>query len=157
VNPDWDAVRQAEGARLEALAVLTARLGRCADLDELLTMSLDSLYELFGFDHSMLLMLDETRTSLYTIASRGYEPAGIGSEVKVGVGLIGMAAAQGRALRVGNLGRMIAYARIARQTADPDSDGTEIPLPGLSSVASQMVAPATVMGHTVGVDRKSHV
>jgi hypothetical protein len=151
VSRHSDPERRTEVARLEALAALTARLGRSADLDELLTVSLEALDELFGFDHSMLLMLDETGTSLYTIASRGYDRAGIGSEVEVGAGLIGMAAAQGRTLRVGNVGRMIAYARIARQAAHPEDDGTEIPLPGLSSVASQMVAPAIVMGRTVGV------
>ncbi len=137
--------------RLEGLSALTGRLSQCGDLNELLTVALDSLQELFGFDHSMLLMLDETGTSLYTIASHGYEPAGIGSEVRVGVGLIGMAAAQGRTVHVANLRRMMAYARLVRRAADPDGDDTEIPLPGLSSVASQVAAPAIVMGQTIGV------
>ena len=151
MTPRSPSARGAEVERLDALSGLTVRLGRCADLDALLTMALDSLHELLGFDHSMLLMLDETGTSLYTIASHGYEPAGIGSEVGMGVGLIGMAAAQRRTVRVANLGRMIAYARLLRRAADPDGDETEIPLPGLASVASQIAAPAIVMGQTVGV------
>jgi len=151
VNPGSETARPTECPGLESLCCLTARLGRCGDLDELLTVSLDALHDLFGFEHSMLLMLDESGTSLYTIASRGYEPAGIGSEVRVGVGLIGMAAAQGRSIRAGNLGRMIAYARVTRQAANGDGDDTDIPLPGLPLVASQIAVPATVMGHTVGV------
>lgn len=151
MNPGSGTARPTEDQGLEGLCSLTARLGRCGDLDELLTVSLDSLHDLFGFEHSMLLMLDEPGTSLYTIASRGYEPAGIGSEVGVGVGLIGMAAAQERSIRAGNLGRMIAYARLTRQAANPDDDDTDIPLPGLPSVASQIAVPATVMGRTVGV------
>lgn len=151
MNPGAGTARPTEDQGLEGLCSLTARLGRCGDLDELLTVSLDSLHDLFGFEHSMLLMLDEPGTSLYTIASRGYEPAGIGSEVGVGVGLIGMAAAQERPIRAGNLGRMITYARLTRQAANPDDDDTDIPLPGLPSVASQIAVPATVMGRTVGV------
>ena len=79
MTPRSPSARGAEVERLDALSALTARLGRCTDLDALLTVALDSLHELFGFDHSMLLMLDETGTSLYTIGSHGYESAGIGS------------------------------------------------------------------------------
>jgi adenylate cyclase len=136
---------------LATLAVLTEQLGRCGDLDEVLTVALDGLAGLFGFDHSMLLMLDETGTSLYTIASRGYERAGIGSEISVGVGIIGMVAAQGRPMRIGNLDLMKTYARAVRRGNHADECETEIPLPGLPSAASQLAAPATVMGELFGV------
>src|SRR5688572_2961734 len=103
---------------LVGLSVLTDRLGRCHDLDELITVALDGLSTLFGFDHSLLMMLDETGDRLFTIASRGYDRAGIGSEVEVGVGVIGMVAAQRRSMRVLNLQRMLAYARTARDVGD---------------------------------------
>jgi len=64
---------------LAALADLMERLARCADLDEVLTTSLESLDSLFHFRYSMFMMLDETGSSLYTIASHGYDQAGIGS------------------------------------------------------------------------------
>ena len=54
---------------LAALADLTERLGHCGDLDEVLTTSLESLDSLFHFPYSMFMMLDETGSSLYTIAS----------------------------------------------------------------------------------------
>ena len=94
---------------LAALADLTERLGRCDDLDEVLTASLQSLDSLFHFPHSMFLMLDETGSSLYTIASHGYDRAGIGSEVIVGEGIIGAVASQMRPMRRGNLRHMIGY------------------------------------------------
>jgi adenylate cyclase len=136
---------------LATLAVLTEQLGRCGDLDEVLTVSLEGLAGLFGFDHSMLLMLDETGTTLYTIASRGYERAGIGSEISVGVGIIGMVAAQNRPMRIGNLDLMMTYARAVRRGNDSGACETEIPLPGLPNAASQLAAPATVMGQLLGV------
>jgi adenylate cyclase len=134
--------------RLADLSALTERLGRCRDLEAVLTEALDSLASIFGFEHSLLLMLDETGSSLFTIASRGYERAGIGSEVAVGQGIIGKAAADGLPMRVGNLQRMLVYARSARGT---EGSGREIPLPGLPSAQSQLAAPAIVMGETLGV------
>lgn len=132
------------------LATLVERLGRCADLNELLTACLDALDDLFDFDHSMFLLLDETGSSLYTLASHGYEREGVGSEVALGAGIIGMVAAEGKPIRIGNLGRMVTYARAAQMARGEGSD-KEIPLPGLASVASQLAAPAVCMDHTVGV------
>src|SRR4051812_18772183 len=136
---------------LAALSSLIEQLGRCTDLDEVVTRSLDALAG-FGYEHSLLLMLDDTSSSLYTIASRGYDRPGIGSEVCVGEGVIGRVAAEARPLRVNNLQRMFLYARSALRSADDgESSDTEIPLPALPSANSQLAAPAMVMGQLVGV------
>jgi hypothetical protein len=132
------------------LAALTQRLSRCPDLDDLLTEALAALDDLFGFDHSMLLMLDEAGGSLYTIASRGYERSGIGAEVPVGQGIIGMVAARERLIRVGNLTRMVTYARAVRRSSRPVDDRA-IPMPGLAAVGSQLAGPVMVQGHLLGV------
>jgi adenylate cyclase len=131
---------------LAALAALTDRLSRSADLDAVLTDALDALADLFGFEHSLLMLLDETGGLLYTHASRGYERSGVGSEVRVGEGVAGQVAATARPLRVNNLQRMLVYARAA---ASPDTN--EIPLPGLPEANSQLAAPAMVRGQLVGV------
>jgi GAF domain len=136
---------------LAALADLMERLGRCSDLDEVLTTSLESLDSLFGFRYSMFLMLDETESSLYTIASYGYERAGIGSEVRMGEGIIGAVASQHRPMRIGNLRHMIGYGRAIQESADPGGSRTEIALPGLATVASQLGAPSMVANRLLGV------
>lgn len=133
---------------LARLSVLTDGLGRCRDLDEVLTVALDGLATLFGFDHSLLMMLDEEGKQLFTIASRGYPEAGIGSEATVGVGVLGMVAAQARPMRVLNVQRLLAYARTARAEG---VDDREVPLPGLERPQSQLAAPAVVMGQVLGV------
>lgn len=133
---------------LARLSVLTDALGRCRDLDEVLTAALDGLAGLFGFEHSLLMMLDERGERLFTIASRGYPEAGIGSEVEVGVGVLGMVAAQARPMRVLNVQRLLAYARTARAEGVDDH---EVPLPGLPRPQSQLAAPAVVMGQLLGV------
>lgn len=136
-----------------ALAELSARLARCPDLDTLVTTALGGLAELFGHEHSLLLLLDERGESLYTIASHGYEMEGIGSEVRVGEGIIGMAAARAEPMRVGNLRQMLAYARTVRRAYEAmgEQPGREIALPGLPVVESQVAAPAMVLGQLVGV------
>jgi adenylate cyclase len=136
------------------LAELSARLSRCPDLDTLVGAALDGLGELFGYEHSLLLLLDEDGKRLYTIASHGYAVAGIGSEVRVGEGVIGMAAARVEAMRVGNLGSMLAYTRTQRRAHEQhggEAPGTEIPLPGLANAESQVAVPAMVLGQLVGV------
>ena len=77
-----------------------------------------SLSELFGYEHSLLLLLDEQGERLFTIASHGYPSEGVGSEVRVGDGVIGMVADRVEPMRIGNLGRMLAYARTLRKEAD---------------------------------------
>jgi adenylate cyclase len=136
------------------LAELGARLGRSPDLDTLVTVTLGGLAELFGFEHSMLLLLDEDGTRLYTLASRGYDEQGVGSEVKLGEGIIGMCASRAAPMRIGNLGKMLTYARSARRAYEEavgEAPGQDIPLPGLPHPQSQLAAPAMVLGQLVGV------
>jgi adenylate cyclase len=136
---------------LTALAELAERFGHCGDLDEVLTTSLESLDGLFHFPYSMFLMLDETGSSLYTIASHGYDAAGIGSEVVVGVGIIGAVASQQVPMRIGNLRHMIGYGRAILESTDQSGGGKEIALPGLPNAASQLAAPAMVASRLLGV------
>ena len=77
---------------LRGLDVLTERLTACNNLDTLLTASLDGLSSLFGYHHSFVLVPDEEEKHLFTIASRGFPVSGVGSEVAIGEGIIGIAA-----------------------------------------------------------------
>jgi adenylate cyclase len=136
------------------LAQLSARLARCPDLDSLVESTLASLDELFGYAHSLLLLVDESGDRLYTIASHGYDTEGVGSEVRMGEGVIGMVADRAESMRVGNLRQMLAYARRVRRNYEErggEAPGLEIPLPGLARAESQVAVPAMVLGQRVGV------
>ncbi len=135
------------------LATLSERLARCPDLDTLVSTTLSSLAEMFGYEHSLLLLLDERGERLYTIGSFGYPAEGVGSEVRMGEGVIGMVAERAEPMRIGNLGRMLAYARTVRRSYEVggEAPGREIPLPGLANAQSQVAVPATVLGQLVGV------
>jgi len=136
------------------LAELGTRLSRCPDLDTVVSAALRSLAELFGYEYTLLLLLDEEGARLFTIASHGYERAGIGSEVQVGEGVIGMTAARATPMRVGNLKQMMRYARSVRREYEEQGTiepGREIPLPGLADAGSQLAVPAMVLGQLVAV------
>jgi adenylate cyclase len=135
------------GHSVAALAALTGQLEQCPDVDALLTVVLDALCDGFGFEHSSFLLVDEAGTGLYTVASRGYDQAGIGSELRVGDGVIGRAAADRRAVRVNNLQRMLIYVQSIRRGTDP----TDISLPTLPSANSQLAVPAISLGRCIGV------
>lgn len=144
----------AEGTEAATLATLATRLGRCSDLDTLVSAAVDGLAELFGFGYSLLMLLDEEGTRLYTIASHGYEAQGIGSETAVGEGIIGMAAARGVPMRLGNLNQIAKYGRTVRKEYERGGalgPGREVPMPGLVGAKSRVAVPTMALGQLVGV------
>jgi len=140
---------------LRGLDVLTERLTACGDLDALLTAGLDGLSSLFGYDHSFVLVPDEEEKHLFTIASRGFPESGVGSEVAIGQGIIGLAATQRSPIRNANLARDMIYSRLVRSGIEDrrhrDSLSREIPLPGLASACSQLAVPLLAHNHLLGV------
>lgn len=135
------------------------RLAACADLSELFDRTLACLSDLFGIDHAMLLMLDAPAGRLYTVASHGYASSGIGSEVLLGEGVIGVAAREGVPIRIAHMTSEYSYSRAIRDSAaraGAGSDGswaeaTEIPFPGLPQPHSQIAVPILARGKVMGV------
>ena len=140
---------------LRGLDALTESLTACKDLDTLLTASLEGLSSLFGYDHSFVLVPDEEEKRLFTIASRGFPVSGVGSEVAIGEGIIGIAAAQRSPIRNANLARDMIYSRLVRtgveNLGDEASLQREIPLPGLANAQSQLILPLVVRDRLLGV------
>jgi GAF domain-containing protein len=137
--------------RLLAIAELGERIAATTEVEAVVDAALLGLDELLGFGHSLLLVLEPGTDRLVTLASRGYEVGGIGSEVALGQGVIGMAGERRRPVRIGNLQRMLAYARTVQRAADEELAGAEILLPGLADANSQLAAPLVARGRLVGV------
>ena len=140
---------------LRGLQLISDRINRARDMDDLLTGALSALAENFGLDHSMVLLPDESGQRLITIASHGYGTSGVGAEVRVGQGLIGTVAATRRLLRVSGLGQELRYGRAIRgRVRDFGGEALltpEIPLPGLANAASQLALPMLVGDGLIGV------
>lgn len=140
---------------LTALRRATQRLGGSGSLAGLLETALDSLASEFGIDHVMLLMHDEGRGCLYTLASRGYPESGIGSEIPVGAGVIGICARERTPIRIGFTSSEYSYGRSIRDSiathGDADTLECAIPLPGLPEARSQLAVPIAAFDRLLGV------
>ncbi|HCY63941.1 MAG TPA: GAF domain-containing protein [Oxalobacteraceae bacterium] len=130
---------------LPVLRSASVRLAACADLDQLLTETLSCLERQLDIRHAMVFMYDAMKERLYAVASRGYDTSGVGSEIALGDGVIGVAARERAPIRIGHMSAEYAYSRAIRASVrsnDPAAVlATEIPLPGLTASRSQLAVP----------------
>ena len=130
------------------------RLALCVDFADAARVALETLDDLFGFAYSILLTADERGDRLFAVSSNGYVPSGVGAEVPVGVGLVGVAAERRRVVCVPSLPRSRAMSAalqdsIRRSGAEPSA--VEIELPGLERVQSAAAVPLLARGELTGV------
>jgi adenylate cyclase len=140
---------------LAALRTTSERIAAQSDLAKLLTETLACLDAQFNIGHATILMFDAPRARLYTVASHGYDASGIGSEIPVGQGVIGVAARERTPIRISHMNAEYAYSRAIRENARhaglADALETEIPLPGLRESRSQMAVPVAAGSRLIGV------
>jgi len=118
------------------------------DLSELADRALAALRPNFGIHHALLLMLDEVGDALYTLASLGYADSGIGAEVKLGEGIIGVAAREKIPVRINYRTGDYSYQAAMRATRPGEA---RIPLPVLAEPHSQIAVPLIRGGQLIGV------
>ena len=147
LGPDCDTE---QSSRLPALRACSERLAKCADLTSMLDELLAGLKAHFDISHAMVLMLDAANARLYTVASMGYAESGVGSEVALGAGVIGVAAAQQTPIRIGYMTADYAYSLALRESLGEEAE-KEIPFPGLAQPHSQMAVPIVAAGRQLGV------
>ena len=135
---------------LAALRRLSERLSHCTSTDELLQASLAVLSEQMDVRHAMVLMLDPASQRLYTVASCGYAQSGIGSEIEMGHGVIGVCARERTPVRISHMTHAASYTHAVRtsmQAVEPALGlATDIPFPGLAEPHSQLAVPIVSAG-----------
>jgi adenylate cyclase len=143
------------GVHLPALRLGSERLARSTSLDEALNGVLATLSDALGMRHAMVLMHDAAGERLYTVASAGYATSGVGSEIRVGQGVIGVAARERTPVRIMHMTNAALYSQAMRSSFErnvPDLEPvTDIPYPGLAQPHSQMAVPILSAGKLVGV------
>jgi adenylate cyclase len=136
--------------RLYAAVQLCAVIAEQLDAEHMLDCALEGLHAQFGFANTVVLVPDEEGTKLSTIASRGYPAFGFGSEVAMGEGTIGMAAAMRRPLRISDMRRGQRYASAVHAEVARKGEA-HIPLPSLTLPRSQLAVPMLSRARLLGV------
>ena len=137
---------------LAALRRLCDEVGACGDFGTLVDTTLDALGAELQVRHSMFLVMDENAQRLYTVGTRGYAASGIGSEIALGDGVIGVCAQARTPIRISWLTQAYRYSRRMREVLRLEGGGPElsieIPYPGLADPHSQLGVPL-LHGHRV--------
>lgn len=139
--------------RLAATRRCSEALARCTSLEDALDTVLGTLTGVLEMEHAMLLLHDAGRQRLYTIASAGYATSGVGSEVQIGQGVIGVCARERTAVRIGHMANAALYSQAMRSSLEDSGTAPpqEIPYPGLAQPHSQLAAPLVSAGSLRGV------
>jgi len=141
--------------RLAALRAAVAQLSNCEDLEMLFNELMIVLQKHFEIHHAMLLMYDNHGNRLYTVASRGYAISGIGAEIPLGTGIIGVAAQECSPIRIMYMTAQYSYNLAVRKSLlenNPQLElETEIPFAGLAEPHSQMAVPIVRNNELLGV------
>ena len=139
---------------LGALRRTSERLAYCDSLGALLDTAMTLLGQDMGVEHALLMILDPATQRLYTVASLGYALSGVGSEIALGDGVIGVAARERTPVRITHMTNAYIYSRAMRESlpggAGP-SAATDIPYPGLTEPHSQLAVPLLSCGRLLGV------
>lgn len=138
---------------MRALQEFSERIQRTCGLEALFDAVLETLEHQFGFGNAIIALTGENPGRLVTIASRGYPESGVGSEVGIGEGILGMVAEARKPIRIsGMLSEMLyAHAVAMRAQAQGIDRACAIPLPGLRQPESQLGIPLLARGELIGV------
>lgn len=135
---------------LSGARAICERIARASEMTAILDPLLEDMATYFGISHAMILIHDEPAGRLYTVASRGYAISGVGSEIPLGEGVIGICAREKTPIRITRFTADYAYSRAIRESSDLDLE-RRIPFPGLAEPHSQLAVPILAQGRLFGV------
>jgi len=141
---------------LSAVRRGSERLSRCTGLADALNATLSTLNEFLGVRYAIVLLLDRQMGRLYTVATCGYVASGVGSEIAIGEGVIGVAARECTPVRIVHMSLAYSYHHAIRTSlllgnSVQAHEMETIPFPGLAEPHSQMAAPIMSGGVLLGV------
>lgn len=137
--------------RLAAVRQLSQRLAASDELSQAFDFTLDGLADQMGIGHALILCVDESGQWLYTVASRGYAESGVGSEVKIGEGMIGMVAQSRSAIRLNQLTARYSRPAIHTYSQPTLAPQDDIPIPSLHQPHSRLAVPIEAGNWLAGV------
>lgn len=140
---------------LSAMRVASERIRHAKDAATALSDTLDCLTAEFDIRHCIALLYDAPGQRLATIASRGYDAGAVAAAVGLGEGVIGVAARERMAIRVGHVisahGYQLAMRAATEQCGFGEALAAPLGSPGLAEPRSQLAVPMLAGPLLVGV------
>jgi len=150
-----DVVGASDSVLLAGVRDALRRLAAVGDIARLIETTGTILGTDLGFEHWMLMLTDEQQRRLYTVASDGYGSSGIGAEIGVGEGIIGIAARERGVVRIAHAAQDYLYSDAVRAgfiAAHLDLELEQrIALPNLAASRSQVALPLVADARVLGV------
>ncbi|MDY0005240.1 MAG: pyridoxamine 5'-phosphate oxidase family protein [Spongiibacteraceae bacterium] len=134
---------------LSAIRRIAAVLSEARDIPGLFDGLLAGVDREMGIRHGMVLLWDRATDCLFTVASRGYADTGIGAEIPLGYGVVGVAMAERTPIRIAHFAADYGYVAAMREHSRSAMTGaleTRIPFPGLPQPRSQLAIPIGAQG-----------
>lgn len=130
----------------------TLQLASCGDLDDFIGSLQQFLLEDLGCEHFMFYLHDPLAKRLHLLASGGYSQVGTGTEIPVGVGVIGLCASERVPVRLGHLRSAVSFNNaVLRNSQKARSLVSSHPYPGLKNPGSQLALPVATDSGLLGV------
>ena len=139
---------------IDIIQGVSSKINTTLDVENISKTMLELMDEYLGFQHSMILLIDDDKASLSVLATHGYDQKGVGAKVQVGMGVIGMVAKRKKLMRMANLGLQRSYMQAVRQETSQTTNvklQDAVQLPGLADVESQVAIPMMLEDELVGV------
>lgn len=127
---------------IRIIQTISSEILNTLDLETLFDNIMSLMHEVFGFEHCMILLSEDTQ--LRVASSHGHEDQGIGMTVPMGKGVIGTVAQRRKIMRMMGLRTRRRY---VQRTAGAEADA----LPTLKDADSQIAIPLQVKDKLVGV------
>ncbi len=155
-------IRPPPARNVPTLAVVAKCIQRIAEstgVDRIIDAALDCLYGPLRFDSVLLLVPDRQRSIMVTIGSKGYSHSGIGSEIAIGDGVIGVAARDQTTVKISDMTRVRRFGDAIQASGDNENRTRTILLPSwadaISQIAVPMIAHDMLQGVIFAESRKS--
>ena len=141
--------------QVELIQEISSEVNSTLQWEQILNIILQSMDRAFDFHHAMIFLIDKSNDKLSVVASQGFDESGIGAEILIGQGIVGVVAKRKKIMRMGNIGSQKAYHSAIKMRMEEVGEGQNIAdtieLPGLKNVQSKIAVPLLVKNRLIGV------
>ena len=141
--------------QVQLIQEISSEVNSTLQWKQILKIILQSMDRVFDFHHAMIFLIDESKEKLRVVASQGFDESGIGAEISIGQGIVGVVGKRKKIMRMGNIGSQLAYHSAIKMRMEEVGEGQNVAdnleLPGLKNVQSKIAIPLLVKNRLIGV------